>query len=382
MIEYFESNYAWNLAATTLAEEAGNFPEFEPTLRRLKPYQSIEAVEASQRWHCAFAELGDHMVGLAQTEEAKGHYFSAARRYHRASMYYLKAERMLSHRDPQRLATYGKSLVAYKKARVLNRDPVEFVDIPYKASSMPALFVPGEGPGPRPMVIHLQGFDSVKESQYPYLEGYSRRGLSVLIVDQPGAGQAIRERGLTAEVETENYVRAIVDYACTRSDVDANRIGLAGISMGGYFAPRAAAYEPRIRAVACWGALYDFGELSARRANATDGADSVPAVLEHALWCFGVQTPEECLAIARRMNLRDVMPRVTCPLLVTHGADDRQVPLDHAQRTYDEAASKVKTLKIFTKEDGGAAHCQLDNRYLGSDVFGDWFAEQLGGTCR
>ena len=247
---------------------------------------------------------------------------------------------------------------------------------------MPALFLRAEGQGPAATVIHLQGFDSVKETQYPYLGGYRPRGLSALIVDQPGAGEALRLHGLKAQLDAEEYVSVLVDYLETRPDVDAARIGVAGLSMGGYLAPRAAAFEPRIKACVAWGALYDLGPLVRGMLQRVQGATAAPLpdAIEHALWTFGLESVEAWAEIAEKMTLRGVLQNLTCPLLVTHGENDRQVPLEQAQRTVDEAASANKQLKVFRAEDGGSEHCQLDNRYMGADYVTDWFRETLIGV--
>lgn len=383
MFEYFDKPYAWNMAVTTLVDEVGTISEPDRALSKLIEVAGGDSAVANAAWIEAMTELGEAVEKYAEVDASRGNAFSAARKHHRAAMYFIRAERMASHTNPKRLEIYKRALKNYRSARVLGRDPIEFVQIPYKGAYLPALFLKGEGEGRRPTVIHLQGFDSIKETQYPYLGGYRPRRISALIVDQPGAGEAIRIHGLTGEVETENYVKVIIDYLESRPDVDGNRIGVAGISMGGYFAPRAACFENRIKAVCAWGAMYDFGALV--RARFTDGKTSnasVPDVYGHGMWTWDVDSPEAWAELSDRITLRGVIDKLKCPLLVTHGENDRQVPLDQARRTVEEARSSDKELKIFTLDEGGAEHCQLDNRYLGSDFVTDWFAKRFadGGT--
>ncbi len=385
MFEYFSGNYTWNMAVTTLVDEVGTISEPDRALRKVADLDPSDRVAANAAWFAAMVELGTEVEGFAERDRARGNDLSAARKYHRSAMYFLRAERMASHTDPAKLDAYKRALKNYELARRLGGDPIEFVRVPYKGAFIPAMFLSGEGDGPRPTVIHLQGFDSIKETQYPYLSGYRPRGMSALIVDQPGAGEAIRLQGLTGEVETENYVRVLIAYLEIRDDVDADRIGLAGISMGGYFAPRAACFEPRVKAVCAWGGLYDFGEIvRPRLAGVGASANSpLPDAVGHGLWSWGMKTPEEWVALTERLTLRGILGRLQCPLLVTHGGNDRQIPLSHASRTVDEAASADKELKVFTLEEGGAEHCQLDNRYLGADYVTDWFADRLvRGTAK
>ncbi len=381
MFEFFEGNYPWNMAVVTLVEEVGTISEPSSVLEALKAVARQPPEIASPAWRDAMQALGERLEREADEDEGRGHLLSASRKHHRAAMYFVRAERMVSHTDPLRLPLYRRALHAYRKARELNRDPINFVEVAYGGSAIPGLFLRGEGEGPRPTVLHLQGFDSLKETQYPYLDGYRPRGMNALIVDQPGAGEALRLNGLVGVIETETYVAALLDYLQGRPDVDGESIGLCGMSMGGFFAPRAAAHEPRVKACAAWGALYEAAPLYRGIIEKARGAEvSLPDTIGHALWTFGCSTLEELEAFFGRMTLEPVIGRLTCPLLVTHGENDRQVPLAQARRTVEEAGSTDKELKVFTKAEGGAEHCQLDNRYRGADYVADWFAERLGGS--
>src|SRR3546814_1438954 len=183
---------------------------------------------------------------MARADEAEVHPRTAARKGHRAVIYHLRAERFLAHTDAREIMSYRRGIDAYRRARELARDPVEYVDVPWQGGAMPCIFVKAPVEGPAPCMIHIQGFDSLKEFHYPIIgEEFRRRGMHMLIVDQPGAGGALRLHGLTTNHETEHYVGALVDYVLGRDDVDAERIGLSGNSLGGYYAPRAAAFEQR-----------------------------------------------------------------------------------------------------------------------------------------
>ena len=258
MFEYFKSNYAWNLTAIALMEEVGTVTQPCEVFAAVKDVADAAPDVSGPAWYDAMTDMGARMERLGEADLAEGNELTASRKFHRAASYLLRADRIVSHDDPRQLVAYKRALTNYRRARELAKDGVEFVDIPYEDGVIPALLVraPSDDDAPAPIVVHIQGFDSVKETQFPMFGEYRRRGLSLLIVDQPGAGGALRLHGLTARYDTEAYVGPIIDWILSRPDIVTDRIGLCGLSMGGYFAPRAAAVEPRVKAVACWGAMH------------------------------------------------------------------------------------------------------------------------------
>jgi dipeptidyl aminopeptidase/acylaminoacyl peptidase len=96
---------------------------------------------------------------------------------------------------------------------------------------------------------------------------------------------------------------------------------------------------------------------------------------------FGVRTLDEVRAIVKQMSLENIAEKITCPLLIVHGENDRQIPLWHAEKTYAQAInSPDRELKIFRLADGGAEHCGADNNGLIVDYITDWVAERLGAS--
>jgi fermentation-respiration switch protein FrsA (DUF1100 family) len=111
------------------------------------------------------------------------------------------------------------------------------------------------------------------------------------------------------------------------------------------------------------------------------GEPSVPALAEHTMWVFGKNTVEEAIAAANQLTLEGVADKITCPLLIVHGENDRQVPLWRAEKTIEAAVnSPDRKLKVFTLAEGGAEHCQADNYSMAVDYLADWVAETLGGN--
>src|SRR5207249_4273227 len=207
-------------------------------------------------------------------------------------------ERALRCSDPRKLALYRDASATFRRGVERRGDAAEFVDIPYGRGVMPAVFVRAAGEGPAPCIIHFNGFDWLKEFNYLSLaEEYAHRGIAGLFCDQPGSGGALRLHGLPAEVESERAVGACIDYLARRPDVDATRIGIMAPSLGGYYAPRAAAFEKRLACCVAWGAFYDAGEvLQLRMAQGDRYARSVPDVEDQMLWVTGTDSLEAAIA--------------------------------------------------------------------------------------
>ena len=155
------------------------------------------------------------------------------------------------------------------------------------------------------------------------------RGISVLMVDCPGSGEALRFQDLKARIETEGWAAACVDHLETRSDVDPDRIGLAGWSLGGYYCPRAAAFEKRLKFVAVWGANHNWGEVQKKRLQ-REGENPVPHYWEHVLWVWGFDDVDKFIDYAEGVNLNGVVDKITVPFLIAHGENDRQISVDYA----------------------------------------------------
>jgi dienelactone hydrolase len=381
MFEYFPKNFTWSFATVRAIDTGGAVSEVDEACRSLRE-ASIPNDRASQEaWFESWNKLADRVNRMAMDNEEAGQFLSAGRKYHRANVYFLIAEKMLPHPHPRRAEVYQKALTAFKKSIQLRKEPVEWIEIPFEGKFIPALFSKAPGKGVAPCVVHLNGFDSVKESLYVLsAEEFRRRGISVLFVDQPGTGESLRSRGLYGRYDTEVPAAACVDYLETRSDVDAKRIGVVGLSLGGYYAPRAAAFEKRFKCCVAWAANWNFGERTLLRLVGKGGELAQPEYANRLMWVFGKDTLEEAVAAAKPVSLEGVADKITCPLLVVHGENDRIIPLWEAEKTIEAAVnSPNRKLKVFTFAEGGEDHCQIDNHSLAVDYITDWVAEILGG---
>jgi dipeptidyl aminopeptidase/acylaminoacyl peptidase len=154
---------------------------------------------------------------------------------------------------------------------------------------------------------------------------------------------------------------------------------MTGISLGGHFAPRAVAYEPRFASGAVWGANHNWREVQDKRLR-REGENPVPHYWAHVMWAFGASDMDDFLARSTDMNLNGHMDRIKVPFLVTHGAEDRQISVGYADDLYDQLVNAPRREKvIFTPREGGVEHVGADNMSYGRDTIADWFAETLGG---
>lgn len=381
LFEYFP-NYIWNLSVAIALENGGRIGEIIDMCQPIRDAANSGSDAGTPEFLKQWVKKADTLVELAEEDVAKGREFSAGPKLKRASIYYLTAERMQKLGSPGRMATYEKAVDTFVRGTGYARDRVERVEIPYgDGKQLSAYLTLADGDGPRPIVVFCNGLDSFKEmlwlGGFPY--ALAKRGISSLCVDQPGTGEALRLHSLPATYASEQWASAWVDWLVQQDFVDANRIGMTGISLGGHFAPRAVAYEPRFASGACWGANHNWAEVQQKRLN-SEGENPVPHYWNHVQWVFGAKDRDEFFEKASGMHLNGVMEKIKVPFLVTHGAHDRQISIDYAHQSYDQLVnSPRRELKIFTEREGGVEHVGADNMSFGTEYIADWFAETLGG---
>ena len=315
---------------------------------------------------------------------AEGRRASAATYLLRAANYYHVGERFLQPKA-EGLDAYRRGVECFRDATQLTRRPrIEHVEIPYEGASLPAILVhaepqPGRA-GPVPAVVFFDGFDVTKEIQYfKGVPDLAARGIACLIVDGPGNGESVRFRGLYLHHETERYGKAAYEYLANRREFDPKRIGIMAISLGGYYAPRAAAFEQRFACCIAWGAQWDYWQVWKNRFDRLDAGNlpSLSVPWQHLLWIFNVDTREAAMRKLEGFRLDGVVQKITCPFLMVNGEGDEQIPLALAQQCFDAVGSQHKTMKVFTRAEGGYHHCQIDNVSVGVAYMWDWLETVL-----
>jgi dienelactone hydrolase len=382
MFKYFPTNYVWNLSVNLSIEMGARMGEIEEMCAPLQEAAKAPDAAGTQAFRETWITMADKLVSLAQEDEALGRSLSAGDKLIRAGNYMLTAERLLAHGSEGRMALYQRFLAAFEKGLALSGSSCQRVEIPYEGKHLSALYVPAEGvEGPQPILVQVNGLDSTKEMKF--LVGLplwlAKRGIASLIVDQPGTGEALRLQGLTARFDSEHWASRVVDWLETQPFVDPKRIGMEGVSLGGYYCPRAVAFEPRFACGVVWGANHDWRDVQKKRL-AREGNFPVPHYWSHVIWVWGAKDMDEFMEIAEKVHLNGILDRIKVPFLVTHGQKDSQIPLQWAHATYDQLINSPKReLKIFDERTGGVQHSSFDNSANAGAYIADWVAEVLGG---
>lgn len=382
MFRYFPTNYVWDLSVNLAIEMGARIGEIHEMCAPLQEASRHPDAAGTQAFRKTWEQMADKLCSLAEEDEAQGRLLSAGEKYNRAAIYYMTCERLQAHGAQGRLELYQRFLSTFQRGITLSHENCERVEISYEGKVLSGLYVRAEGmSGPAPVLVQINGLDSTKELKYRVgLPAWlAKRGVASLVIDQPGTGEAIRLHEMKARYDSEHWASCIVDWLETRDDIDPRRIGLEGVSLGGYYCPRAVAFEPRFACGVVWGANHDWREVQKRRLE-KEGSFPVPHYWEHVRWVWGGKDIEEFMQIAENVHLDGILGRIKVPFLVTHGEKDSQIPLKWAHRTYEQLINSPKReLKIFTEREGGVQHSSFDNSINAGHYIADWVAETLGG---
>jgi 2,6-dihydroxypseudooxynicotine hydrolase len=213
-----------------------------------------------------------------------------------------------------------------------------------------------------PVLVMAPGLDSTKEELHAYEEPFLARGIATLAIDGPGQGEAEYEIPICGDYE--RAARAVVDWIESRKDLDAKRIAIWGVSLGGYYAPRAAAYEKRIKACIALSGPYDWQGIW----------DGLPELTRETFRVRSHSKDEtQARAVAKTLTMKEAAPRITCPTFIVTGRQDRLVPASHAEQLAKAVSGPVELMIV---EDGG--HNANNRPYRYRSRTADWLAGQFG----
>jgi dienelactone hydrolase len=377
--EYFPGNHMWSQGMMFGIEMqtwgAAALGEIDQIGQKLKAH-----VGDNERWWQEWTAMAKRIEGFADAEKAKGHQLTAGSYYLRAAIYYFCGERFVAPSE-RKWETYRACLRCFR-AGIARRYPgIERVEVPYEGTTLPAWLLKADVRGRAPLAVMFDGLDNAKEMSVLFggVE-IARRGIHVLAIDGPGQGEALRLQGIPSRFDYEVPARAAYEYMVQRPGVDSKRVAVMGFSMGGYYAPRAAAMEPRFAACVAWGGHFDYHEAWLRRRKIMEsGGTRLSAPPFQLPWVLGMPDMDACMKKLEGYRLSGVAEKIRCPFYCIHGQNDNIVPLEFAQRLVDAVGAKDKTLRVLTAHEGGSDHCQEDNRQVGVNLVADWLAERLGG---
>ena len=345
---------------------------------RLKARQNEHDVD--RVWSEEWSRMADRLAAIADESDARGRKITAGDNYMRAGNYYYSAERFIVPGE-EKLAMYRKAIRCYHAAIERLYPQISKVDVPVDNTAMAALWLPAPGAGPKPTVVLFDGMDNCKEMSVIFagLE-FARRGINTLAVDGPGQGESLRLRNIHARPDYEVPGRAAFDFVAARPQTDQKRIVVMGYSFGGYHATRIAGIDKRYAGGVALGAtrwsIYERTKDAYAKLAKEDPRTSSTSTFQFR-WVVGAKDNDAALEFAKGYTLDGIAEQVECPFLIMHGAADRLTPVSAAQMLYDRLGTKTKELRIFTAEEGGAEHCQVDHRQVATGYIGDWINENV-----
>jgi dienelactone hydrolase len=325
-------------------------------------------------WKEEWCAMADRVAKVADTAAAEDRGITAGHHYMRAANYYYSAERFIPPGD-EKLAMYRQALRCWHAALERLHPQIERIEVPYEGQSLPAYFLPAPGPGRKRTVVLFDGMDNAKEMSVIFAGlDLAKRGINTLAIDGPGQSEALRLRQIYSRPDYEVAGRAAYDYVASRPEVDPKRVSVMGYSFGGYHAPRVAGMDKRYAGCIALGAMHwemQTWLIESKAKLDVDARKSSTSIFQFR-WVVGAPDDVAALETAKKFTLEGIAQQIECPVLILHGENDRIVPLQAAKTLYEKVGAKNKILKIFAAEEGGAEHCQVDNRQLGVDYVGDW----------
>jgi 2,6-dihydroxypseudooxynicotine hydrolase len=323
-----------------------------------------ERLEAGVDWFDVWADTGRAYEARGQEAIDRGDTLTGGRWLWTACLSYHYAQFLWFHDPERRVQGQRRKVELYRRAAEHLRPPSERVEIPFGDVTIPAyLRLPADAPADRPLpcVLLIGGLESTKEESYLFENLCLERGMATFAFDGPGQGELFFEVGL--QPDFERYASAAVDHLQTRPEIDPERIGVLGRSLGGYYSVRSAAREPRLRACVSWGACYDLLDID----------DYPPATQAGFLYVTGLD--EEAAARERlaAIDLSDVIGELRQPTYLLHGRHDEIFSMRHVDLVRQGAVHAP--LEVVVEEHGN--HCAHNLAHIVRPRMADWLARQL-----
>lgn len=318
-------------------------------------------IDRWDQWCAAWSRIGERHEEIGRTALVEGRTRTAGEQLAQAATSYHFGKFLFVHDLAQMRAAHRRAVECLNDALPLLDPPGRRIEIPFAETTLPGALRLPSGVGPHPLVVLIAGLDSTKEELRCVERSFLDRGVATCALDGPGQGECEEELAIRADWEVPG--RAILDYLAALPEVDAARIGVWGVSLGGYYAPRVAAGDSRVRACIALSGPYDFAAAW----------DKLPALTRAAFTLRSHATgAEDARERARALSLAGVAPAISCPLLVVFGKRDRLFAWQDAERLVNEASGPSELMLL---ED--ANHGCANGVYRHRPAAADWMARQL-----
>jgi 2,6-dihydroxypseudooxynicotine hydrolase len=326
----------------------------------------VNGISSWDEWCSAWSVVAAEHEQLGRDALAAGRTISAGEHLSQAAVYFHFAKFLFVSDLDQMRAAHQQAVRCLTDALPFLDPPGRRVEIPFDRSRMVGVLRLPAGQGPHPAMIMIPGLDSAKEELRSTEDLFLERGIATFSVDGPGQGEAEYDLAIRGDWEVPGA--AIIDWLAGEDGIDGDRIGVWGVSLGGYYAPRVASGDKRVRACVALAGPYSFA----------DGWDSRPILTREA---FRVRSKSPDMAAAElkaaELTMAGRAHLITCPLLAVMGKLDRLIPWQHAQRLVDEAAGESRLL-LLEQGNHGCANLAPFHR----QATADWAAEKLGASVR
>lgn len=326
-----------------------------------------ERIDGWDEWCSEFEAEGDAHADLGDSALERGDELAAGQHFRRASMYYHFGSHVWHEDEGERDAVHAKAVDAFRRAGEYLDPPAQRIEAPYEDITVPGnLRVPDRGPaggeGDSPLVVLLPGLDSIKEELSAYDADFHDRGIATLAVDGAAQGETWYDRGMTPKYP--ELISAVVDRVRERdpTGVDASRLGVYGVSLGGFYAPFVAANDDRFDACVGISGPFTVGPVSGR------GSDLVK---EQFMWSCKSDSLVEVDEITDAMSLRDDIQDLTAPSLMVTGANDAIIPPAQTERI----ANRAPNGEYLLYEDGNHVCNNIPYKYRPRAA--SWLRDQI-----
>jgi dipeptidyl aminopeptidase/acylaminoacyl peptidase len=259
-----------------------------------------------------------------------------------------------------------KAVACRSEALPYLRPRGERVGIPYEGKQFYGILRKPAGIAKPPVLVMVVGLDSAKEETDAYEQPFLARGIATLVFDGPGQGEGEYDFAIRGDYEAP--VKAVFDWLQGRKDIDVDRAALWGVSMGGYYAARAAAFEKRAKACISLSGPYNWVETFDGRNELSREAFRVRS---HS------RTMEAAREVAKTLTLEGVAKNITCPIFVVGGEFDNLTPPHNARRIAAEVTGPCELLIVK-----GGNHVANNRRYMFQTQTADWMGHHLGAPGR